>query len=217
VLLFLPRARYVALQHTQKRDSFTLLIDLSRNTRLLGCWLVTLGGCFALGMFVTFVPLHASEQGMNAGEIGFIFAAQAATNALSRIPFGRLSDKVAKRSNLVVMGLFGLSTAVAGFGIASSVFDFVLCAIGLGISMGIAFTSVGALIPEVVAADSRGLAMGGYNSCIYLGMMLSSLVMGALAGHLGLNNCFYLVAAANAVTTWIFLLIMNNSDRGRAV
>jgi MFS transporter, DHA1 family, multidrug resistance protein len=217
VFFFLPRARHVVIHQPQKRDTAAALKDLSRNPRLLGCWLVTLGGCFALGMFVTFVPLHASEQGMNAGEIGFIFAAQAVSNALSRIPFGRLSDRVAKRSTLVVTGLFGLSAAVAGFGIASGMLGFVLCAIGLGISMGIAFTSVGALISEVVAADSRGLAMGGYNSSIYLGMMLSSLLMGALAGHMGFAICFYLVGLANAATTCAFQFIMRKFDRGGIV
>jgi len=211
---FLPRARHVVVNRPRKRDTMAVLKDLSKNTPLLGCWLVTLGGCFALGMFVTFVPLYASEQGMNAGQIGFIFAAQAVSNALSRIPFGRLSDKVAKRSSLVVMGLFGLSAAIAGFGLASSMLEFVLCAIGLGISMGVAFTSVGALIPEVVGADSRGVAMGGYNSSIYIGMMFSSLVMGALAGSLGFSNCFYIVALANVATTCLFHLIMRESGVG---
>jgi MFS transporter, DHA1 family, multidrug resistance protein len=212
---FLPRARHVVIHHPPKRDTVVVLKDLSKNIRLLGCWLVTLGGCFAFGMFVTFVPLHASEQGMNAGQIGLIFAVQAASNALSRIPFGRLSDKVARRSSLVVMGLFGLSVAIAGFGVASNMLEFVLCGIGLGVSMGVAFTSVGALIPELVGADSRGLAMGGYNSSIYIGMMLSSLVMGALAGKLGFSNCFYLVALANVVTTSVFQFLMGKSNAGR--
>jgi MFS transporter, DHA1 family, multidrug resistance protein len=81
--------------------------------------------------------------------------------------------------------------------------------------MGVAFTAVGALIPEVVGAGSRGLAMGGYNSSIYIGMMLSSLAMGALAGSLGFRNCFYLVALANAATTGLFHFIMSRSGGGR--
>jgi MFS transporter, DHA1 family, multidrug resistance protein len=216
-LFFLPRARHVVIKRPPKRDTMAVMKDLSKNRPLLACWLVTLGGCFALGMFITFVPLHAHEQGVNAGQIGVIFATQAVFNALSRIPFGRLSDKVAKRSNLVVVGLLGLSVAIAGFGVASNMLEFVLSAIGLGISMGFAFTAVGALIPEVVGADSRGLAMGGYNSSIYIGMMLSSLAMGALAGDLGFRNCFYLVALANVATTCLFQFVMSRSDVGRLV
>ena len=75
---------------------------------------------------------------MNPGQIGLIFATQALFNALSRIPFGWLSDTVARRSDLVVVGLFGLTGAVASFGIASGMVAFILSAAGLGISIGIA-------------------------------------------------------------------------------
>jgi MFS transporter, DHA1 family, multidrug resistance protein len=84
-----------------------------------------------------------------------------------------------------------------------------------GISIGIAFTAIGALIPEVAKTDSRGLAMGGYNSCIYLGMMLSSLGMGALVGDLGFRNCFFIVALINLVTTGVFQRGMRNSGAVR--
>jgi MFS family permease len=66
---------------------------------------------------------------------------------------------------------------VAAFGISRNTGHFVLFSILFGIGMSLAFTSAGALIAEVVPAESRGLAMGGYNTCIYLGMMLSSAIM----------------------------------------
>ncbi len=216
-LFFLPRARHVVINHPASRDTKALMKDLSRNIPLLSCWLATLGSCFAMGMYTTFVPLLAVEQGINPGEIGLIFATQALFNGLSRVPLGRLSDAVARRSDLVVVGLFGLTGAVASFGIASGMIEFILCAAGLGISIGIAYSALGALISEVVIADSRGLAMGGYNSCIYLGMMLSSLGMGALVGDLGFRNCFFIVALINLVTTGIFYLGMRNSGVVRKV
>jgi MFS family permease len=212
---FLPHARHVVINRSANQETLTSLKELSKNAPLLACWLVSLGSCFAFGMYVTFIPLHAQEQGVNPGQIGLIFATQALFNALSRIPFGRLSDRVARRSNLAVVGLFGLTAAIAGFGVASNMLEFILCAAGLGISVGIAFTAIGALIPEVVGAASRGLAMGGYNSCIYLGMMLSSLVMGGLVGDFGFRNCFFIVALANLITTGIFYLMMSKSGRGK--
>jgi MFS transporter, DHA1 family, multidrug resistance protein len=216
-LYFLPRARYVLINRPASRDIRALMKDLSKNAPLLSCWLVTLGSCFAMGMYTTFVPLFAVEQGMNPGEIGLIFATQALFNALSRVPFGRLSDTVARRSDMVIVGLLGLTVAVASFGIASSMLAFILCAAGLGISIGTAYTAIGAFIPEVVKADSRGLAMGGYNSCIYLGMMLSSLGMGALVGDLGYRNCFFIAALTNLVTTGVFYLGMKKSSVVRTV
>jgi MFS family permease len=161
-------------------------------------------------MFVTFVPVHAHEQGISVGQIGLIFAAQALFNALSRIPFGRLSDSVGKRSNLVVIGLIGLAASVAGFGVATNILLFVTFAIAAGISMGMAFTAVGALIPEVVSPDSRGLAMGGYNTAIYFGMMLSSMVMGVVIRSIGFKYSFFIVAVINLITTGLFYLMFSN-------
>jgi MFS family permease len=74
---------------------------------------------------------------------------------------------------------------------------FILAASLLGISMGLAFTSVGALIAEAVPAAHRGSAMGGYNTCIYIGMMMSSWIMGMVSAVIGFAWGFYLTAAIN--------------------
>jgi MFS family permease len=74
---------------------------------------VTLGGCFGFGVFLTFLPLYIASLGMDAGHVGLVFAAQALANALSRIPFGRLSDRITDRVTLVIGGLLGLATALA--------------------------------------------------------------------------------------------------------
>lgn len=216
VFFFLPRARHVLVNRPPRRETLVVARELVKNTPLLACWLVTLGGCFGLGMFITFIPLHAQARGIGIGAIGVIFATQAVCNALSRIPFGQLSDKVAKRSNLVIVGLIGFALCMFGFGLARNLLFFILFSGGLGISMGIAFTAVGALISEVVSADSRGLAMGGYNSCIYIGMMLSSLVMGVAIERIGFQNSFFVVAAVNLAATGLFYLIFNGAEALKA-
>jgi len=45
-----------------------------------------------------------------------------------------------------------------------------------GIGMALTYPSIGAMTAEKVPAVQRGLAMGMYNSCIYLGMMFGSTV-----------------------------------------
>ena len=42
--------------------------------------------------------------------------------------------------------------------------------------MALTYPSIGAMTAEKVPAVQRGLAMGMYNSCIYLGMMFGSTV-----------------------------------------
>ncbi len=216
VLLFLPPTHLVITDRPQKRNPSIILRELLKNRPLLSCWLVTLGGCFALGMFITFLPLHAQNQSLTVWQIGLVFAAQGLSNALSRIPFGYLSDKVVNRSTLVVVGLIGFSASMAGFAISKSMIHFVTFAVAFGTSMGLAFTSVGALIAEVVPLESRGLAMGGYNTCIYFGMMLSSASMGAIIRKIGFEDGFFITSAINLILVGFFYLLMKEFSRIKA-
>jgi MFS family permease len=211
IIFFLPRARHV-LSGSGRSKRSAAARELLRNPPLVSCWLVTLGGCFGLGMFITFIPLHAQNRGLSVAQIGLVFAAQGICNALSRIPFGHLSDRVARRGKLVIVGLLGFSVAMVGCALSQSALHFVMAASFLGISMGLAFTSVGALIAEVVPPESRGLAMGGYNTCIYLGMMLSSAVMGAVIAKIGFENSFHLTAVINFFLLSIFYVFMKNFE-----
>ncbi len=114
------------------------------------------------------------------------------------------------RKILVVIGIIGFAVAMAGFGVARTAGHFMMFAIALGVSMGLAFTSVGALIAETVDPESRGLAMGGYNTCIYFGMMLNSVLMGTLIQTIGFKYAFYLTAVVNLFFIAIFYLLMQD-------
>ncbi len=144
-----------------KVQALTLLWEEGgRNHALQGCWLLTLGSCFALGFFVTFFPLYALAQGLTAGEIGLVFALQALINALSRLPLGRLSDRLDK-GRLTILGFLGLSLVLVGFGLSRKLGAFLVLACLSGAVQGLGFTPLGALISEVAAPAARGLAMGG--------------------------------------------------------
>ncbi len=211
VVFFLPRARQVLVSRPARTDSLAVqAAQAVRNRPLLGCWLATLGGCFALGMFITFLPLHAHSQGLSYGTIGLVFATQGITNALSRIPFGHLSDRVARRGNLVVMGMAGVAVSIAGFGFAIRPLHFVFWAVALGASMGLAFTSVGALTAETAPPEFRGLAMGGYNSSIYLGMMLSSASMGPVIQAAGFREGYLATGFLGLLVVGIFYLLIKD-------
>jgi len=212
-VLFLPPTHLIIAHRPEKPNPSIIVRELLKNRPLLSCWLVTLGGCFALGMFITFLPLHAQNQSLTVWQIGLVFAAQGLSNALSRIPFGYPSDKVANRSTLVVIGLIGFSASMAGFAISKTTIHFVTFAVAFGTSMGLAFTSVGALIAEVVPFESRGLAMGGYNTCIYFGMMLSSASMGAIIRKIGFEYGFLITAVINLILVGFFYLLMKEFSR----
>jgi DHA1 family multidrug resistance protein-like MFS transporter len=220
MFFFLPRARHVMPEgYNRSPIGRAVIREAFKNLPLLGSWLATGGGCFGLGLFLTFLPLHAHAQGLTYSQIGLVFAIQGVTNALSRLPFGHLSDGVQNRSLLVILGLLGVAVSLAGYGISRRPLHFNLCAVAMGLSMGLAFTSVAAFTVETVLPEFRGLAMGGYNSAIYLGMMVSSAGLGPIIGRIGFEDGFLITALITLLITGGSYFLMKGfvSPRGRSV
>jgi len=216
MFFLLPRARQVlGARPQQPRLGLGVVREIARNKPLLGSWLATLGACFGLGMFITYLPLYAHDQGLSYSQIGLVFATQGLVNALSRIPCGHLSDRLRRRSGLVVVGLLGLAASLAGYGMSHRAAHFLICTVVLGASMGLTFTSIGALTAEAASPELRGLAMGGYNAAIYLGMMLSSVFMGPVIQRIGFAGGFYLTTITNILVTGGFYLLAKDFSPGR--
>ena len=167
------------------------------NRPLIGSWVATFGACVIAGMFFSFMPLHADDSGLDVGRIGIVFLIQSVTNALSRIPFGAFSDRVGRRKYQSLAGIVLVSLSIAGFAPAVTYLHFILAALALGVSMAVAFTSIGALIAEIVEPRHRGLAMGGYNTCIYIGLMTGSVGLGPLIEAVGFARGFLLAGGMN--------------------
>ena len=202
---FLPRSEPPSPSRGESPSVRTSLAALMGNNRLKSCLLGTIGGCFGFGMFVTFLPLHARALGLDPGQIGVIFAAHALANAFLRIPFGRLSDRV-DRGNMAAAGLLLFALALAAIGLCRGFAALMVCAGFLGTGMGFGFTALGALVADVVSPEERGFALGMYNSCIYLGMMLSSATMGHVIHRVGFRSGFLIVGTVVAGMTILFWL-----------
>lgn len=212
LLLFLPSLSTLKKPELPLKDCKSRFAPL-RNRSLWACWLATLGLCSGLGMFITFVPLHARDRAIQLSSIGLIFMCQGVANAISRIPFGYWSDKTADRRRLVVGGIVLTSLSLAGIGFSKVLWHFVLAASALGLGLALAFTSVGALIAVVAPPEDRGLAMGGYNTCIYLGIMASSMAMGWVIEKTGYLTSFSLSAVTVLGAGVVFVLLFGRGTR----
>lgn len=123
---------------------------------------------------------------------------------MARLPAGRLSDRVPDRRVLVILGLGGFALSMLILGFAGDLQVFVLGAVAMGFSMAVALTSIAALVVEVTPRPARGLAMGAYNTSIFLGMMLNSVSVGPLAEAAGMPAGFVATALVNLVLCGLF-------------
>ena len=85
------------------------------------------------------------------------------------------------------------------------------CAVVMGVGMALTFTAIGALIAELVPPVQRGLAMGMYNSCVYLGMMAGATVMGITLKRIGYPIGFATAGSVALITLVLFLLMMREN------
>jgi MFS family permease len=212
LLVFLAKNDAHPISGGERRSAWQTITVLMKNRRLTACLAGTVGGCFGFGMFVTFLPLYAMAQGLNAGHVGIIFAAQALANVLLRIPFGRLSDRV-DRGVMATCGLILFALILSTIGLFSSLISLTVIAVLVGIGMGISFTVIGALTTEVVLRDERGLSLGMYNSCIYLGMMLSSASMGGIISRVGFGWGFAFAGCCTLLATVLFFAGLRHAAR----
>ncbi|MFH1980400.1 MAG: MFS transporter [Pseudomonadota bacterium] len=193
----LPRRSKVTVSRKERPRWKDTARQVLANRPLIGCWTAALGANIIAGVFFTFLPLLAHHRGLSVGEIGIVFLVQSVTNALSRIPFGALSDRFGRSHHQALAGIVLVTFAIAGFAPATTFIQFLLAAFGLGVSLAVAFTSIGALIAETAAPAVRGLAMGGYNSSIYFGLMAGSMGIGPLIEAAGFGQGFLWAGAIN--------------------
>lgn len=204
-LLVLPEGppRHKAELHAVLAGSFELL----HNRPLIACLLATAGSCIGFGVFLTFLPLYASLHGYDPAQVGLVFAAQAVTNVVGRVPIGRIADRIDRR-RIVTAGLICLAVALAALGQVAQLTYLLGCAVVMGVGMALTFTTIGAMIADQTPALQRGLAMGMYNSCIYLGMMCGSTVMGVALKRIGYPLGFAAAGSVNLVALVLFFLMM---------
>ncbi|KPJ78234.1 MAG: hypothetical protein AMJ54_04480 [Deltaproteobacteria bacterium SG8_13] len=206
---FLPAAEPATAARAERGRWRKNLAGVLTDRPLIGCWAATFGACVIAGMFFSFMPLHADNSGLDVGRIGVVYLVQSVTNALSRIPFGFFSDRVGQRKYQALFGVALVTVSIAGFAPAQTYLQFITASLGLGVSMAIAFTSIGALIAEIAEPRIRGMAMGGYNTCIYFGLMTGSIGLGPLIEAVGFARGFLLTGVINlpfvAVFAWAIL------------
>lgn len=200
---------------TELHAALAASMGLLRNRKLVACLLATAGSCIGFGVFLTFLPLYASLHGYDPAQVGLVFAAQAITNVVGRIPIGKAADRFDRRW-IVAAGLFFLAVSLAALGQVVQLTHLMECAVVMGVGMALTFTAIGALIADLAPVVQRGLAMGMYNSCVYLGMMSGATVMGIALKRIGYPHGFAAAGAVALVSLVLFVLMMREKGLQQA-
>lgn len=176
------------------------IVELLRQPGLPAAAVALLAGSLIWGTLQGFLTIFGKESlGLPGPQIGLLFALQAAANGLSRIPAGRLVDRVRRRTGLISVTILGFSGSIA---ILPHLHGFWLPALVLVAPMpllAIAFIAVSVEFTNLATPQSRGVAMGLYGTFLYIGLGTGPLVFGPVmqnAGYVAGFTACALTAAA---------------------
>lgn len=136
-------------------------------------------GWSAFGLRVALVPLFISDvMGRGVGVIGVVLAAFAGGNALAVVPSGYLSDRMGRRT-LLIVGLVTSGLATGWLGFVSTLPTFLVAAAVVGAMTGIFMSPLQAAVADILGSEARaGLPVATVQMMSDLGAIVGSLVVG---------------------------------------
>jgi MFS family permease len=163
-------------------------------------------GWSAFGLRVALVPLFISDvMGRGVGVIGVVLAAFAAGNALAVIPSGYLSDRMGRRT-LLIVGLAASGAATVWLGALSSLPAFLAVAAVTGATTGIFMSPLQASIADILGSEARaGTPVAAVQMMADLGAIIGSMTVGWVAEHLSYSWDFTIsgVVLLIAAVGWV--------------
>ena len=159
------------------------------------------------GVRVALVPLFVVEVlGGSPGVAGLALTAFAVGNISVVIPSGYLSDRLGRRTLLIVgLTLAALSTGAVGF--TTSLPVFLVAAYIAGAATGIFVSPQQAAVADVVGSRSRGgTAVATFQMMADVGSIGGSLLVGLIAQYLSFSWAFVISGAIMllAALAWVF-------------
>lgn len=164
-------------------------------------------GWSIFGLRIALVPLFVTEVLLKGPRVaGLVLATFAIGNVAATIPSGYLSDRIGRRT-LVIVGLAASGVATILVGLASSLTVFLAGAVVAGAAAGIFTSPQQAAVADIVGNKSRGgTALATYQMMADFGAIVGSLAVGEIAQHFSFGWAFVIsgVILLIAALLWVF-------------
>jgi MFS family permease len=163
-------------------------------------------GWSAFGLRVALVPLFVIDvMHRSVGIAGVVLAAFAAGNAVAVVPAGYLSDRMGRRT-LLIVGLATTGVATACLGVLSSLPLFLVASFVVGATTGVYMSPMQAAVADILGSEARaGLPVAAVQMFSDLGAIIGALAVGWGAEKLsfgwdfGISGAVLLIAAVGWV------------------
>jgi MFS family permease len=183
--------------------------QIARQPGFLAMTVGMLGATMLWGTLQAYLALFGTEQlHLSEAMIGYMVAAQALTNGLSRLPAGRLVDRLARPGVIVVIGVAGYSLTLA---ILPHLSGFWAPTLLLALTVPLIATTymaIGVAYNGMAAPQTRGVAMGLYGAVLYVGLGAGPAAFGGLMQTHGYTAGFSAAAVVGLVCAGLVALLV---------
>lgn len=207
-MLFVKESK--APRANKEKERFWLNIKgLDRNLKLY----LAIAFLFTLGNSSnTFLLLRAESVGFNATNTTLLYLIYNLTAALLSVPFGRLSDRLGRKSVLMA-GYLTFSIVYSAFAYAKSPAVMVAAFITYGAYTAMTAGVERALIAEISPAGLKGTMLGLHATLVGIALLPASVIAGVMWNLVSAAAPFILGAGLSlAAFVMLFLLKESNSD-----
>ncbi len=206
LILIMIKERKPSAARLYKGVSFK---DLSRNFRLF----TMLSAIFALGSFsYSFLLIFAENYGFSEAFVPILYLIFTASALLFSFPFGRLSDKIGRKTVLIVSYfLWGLVSLT--FILVQAYWAIILTFVLYGMHKGAIDTVQKAFVSELAPMEFRASSLGGFQLVVGICAFPSSLFAGLLWVSFGVFAPFYFSLAMTVLSALILVFVRENRGK----
>jgi MFS family permease len=157
---------------------------------------------FDVMLFALVLPAVSADLGLSKAQGGLLGSVMLIAAAAGGIGFGWIADRFGRtRAMMLSIALYSIFTAACGM--ATSLGQFVVFRILLGLGMGGEWTSGAALVSEWWPSEHRGKALGLMQSGWAIGYAVAALVAGVVQPLFGWRAVFLVGILPAFFTLWV--------------
>jgi MFS family permease len=154
---------------------------LSAQRGFLGLVIALLAATVLWGTYNAYIPIFGKRGlGLSGTEVGYLLAIQAVINGATRVPAGRLLDRISRKGLVVAPTTAGFAAGLLALPHLRGFWVPTLLLLVTVPMIATAFIAIGIVFVQMATADSRGTAMGVYSTILFLGLGAGPAMFAAL-------------------------------------
>lgn len=210
--LHASRGRQESYRDMDKKTTKGSFARIIRNRNVQALCIARILFSFTAATFATLFPVYAEQTLLfTSSLISLLFMARGTVNALIRLPSGKLSDKIGRKTPI----LAGYTAIIFVFLLLAMVKDLLALALIMGLygfAWGIRVPPETAMLSDSLNAEDVGLGIALLLTMFPIGVTAGSIVSGAAAQYYAIPTIF-LISSLLAVPAAITVLVLPKLNR----